>query len=299
MALRKYRYRRNGQEFGPVDESVMRTLVASGELSADDMVCPEETREWTEAGNLFVFPKKRSAYQVPPQLAHPPTRFERARPWIYALIGVLVVCSVILVWSIQHSGQEPVQQVVPGAMVPGPKKKPLTAVDKSIEEMRQLAVPKSYDELVAALENPPVPPAEFDRAGELVRWWAAYSQLHERYWTALTQVQQQRIADEVIARWRQPWLSSKLFVKEVQGEVREVKPTNKIPDIPSGYFFVELSEGSLSHCVLYSTEEQVARISKGSNFRAEKVRVIKIGEDKLSRLFPEGRQMTVWYQTDF
>ena len=298
MALRKYRYRRNDQEFGPVDESVMRTLVASGELAPDDLICPEETKEWVEAADLFVFPKKRSAYQVPPQLAHPPSKFERSRPWIYALIGVLLVCSVVLIWAIQHGGREQVQQVIPGAVVAAPKKKPLNAVEKSIEEMKQLPLPKTYDELVAALETPPNPPSEFEKAGDLVRWWTAYSQLHERYWGALTQVQQQRVADEVIVKWREPWRSSRLFVKAVQGEVREVKPTSKIADIPSGYFFVELSEGPLSHCVLYGTEEQVARISKGSNFRAEKVRVIKISEDNLSRLFPEQRQITVWYQAD-
>ncbi len=298
MALRRYRYKRNGQEYGPVDESVMRTLVASGELLPEDLICPEETREWVEAAEIFIFPKKRPIYQVPPELAHPPTKFERSRPWIYALMGVLLVCSVVLVLSIQHSDREPVQQVVPGLIVPGPKKKALSVVDKSIEEMKQLPVPKSYDELVTALESPPAPPAEFERAGELIRWWLAYSQLFDRYWNALTQVQQQRVPNEVVANWREPWRSSRLFVKAVRGEVREVKPTGKLPNIPSGFFFVEMADGPLVHCVLYSSEEQVARISKGSMFRAEKVRVIRISEDKLSRLFPEEREITVWYSTD-
>lgn len=298
MALRKYRYRRNGQEFGPVDESVMRTLVASGELSPDDLICSEETREWIEAADVFVFPKKRTLYQVPPQLAHPPTRYERARPWVYALIGVLLACAFVLIWAIRQSGREPVQRVAQSAVVPTPKVKPLSAVDKAIEEMKQVAVPKGYDELVAALESPPNPPDVFEKPGELVRWWSAYSQLHERYWNALTQVQQQRVAEEVMSKWREPWRSSKLFVREVQGEVREVRPTEKIPDVPSGCFFVELADGSLLHCVLYGTEEQVARIGKGSTFRAERLRVIKINEDKLTRLFPEERQMTIWYETD-
>jgi hypothetical protein len=298
MALRRYRYRRNGQEFGPVDESVMRTLVASGELGPEDLICSEETKEWTEAADVFVFPKKRTLYQVPPQLAHPPTRYERARPWIYAMIGILLVCAFVLIWAIQHSGRTPVQQVAQSAVVTTPKLKPLTAVDKAIEEMKQLAVPKGYDELVAALESPPNPPASFDKPGELVRWWSAYSQLHERYWNALTQVQQQRVAEEVVSKWREPWRSSRLSVKEVQGEVREVKSTDKIPNVPSGYFFVELSDGPFVHCILYETEDQVARIGKGSTFRAERLRVIKVNEDKLSRLFPEERQMTIWYETD-
>ena len=124
---------------------------------------------------LLVFPKNPPPPQAPPQLAPPPTKFERSRPWIHALFSVLLVCSVVLILSVQHSGQEPVQQVVPGAVVPAPKKKALTVVDKSIEEMKQLPVPKTYDELVTALEAPPRPPAEFERAGELVRWWTAYS----------------------------------------------------------------------------------------------------------------------------
>jgi len=299
MALRRYRYKRNGQEYGPVDESVMRTLVASGELSPEDLICSDETREWVEAAELFIFPKKRTAYQVPPQLAHPPTKYEQSRPWIYALIGVLMVCAVALIWAIQQSGRDTVQQVIPGSVLPTvPKKKPMTAVDKSIEEMKQLPVPKSYDELVGALESPPSPPAEFERAGELVRWWAAYSQLYDRYWNALTQVQQLRMAEEVVAKWRAPWRSSRLLVKEVRGEVLEVKATGKIPDIPAGCFYVELADGSLLHCILYSTEEQVGRISKGSNFQTRNVRVIKISEDKLSQLFPEEHSIVVWYQPE-
>src|SRR6185295_18348667 len=105
----------------------------------------------------------------------------------------------------------------------------------------QLALPKTYDELIAALETPPAPPEEFERAGDLVRWWTAYSQLYDRYWNSLTQVQQQRVGQDVTAKWRAPWRSSRLFVKEVEGEVRAVKPTNKIADITSGFYFVELS----------------------------------------------------------
>jgi hypothetical protein len=301
MALRKYRYRKNGNEYGPVDESVMRTLVASGEIAPEDEVWSEEKKIWAVATDFFVFPKKRIAYQVPPQLAHPPTKLEQARPWLYVLGGVLFLCAVVLIWAIQHDRPEPPQQVpvvAASTALSASKKKPLTAVDRAIEEMKQVAVPKAYEELVAALETPPAPPAQFDRPSELVRWWSAYSQLHDRYWNALTEVQQQRIASDVREKWRAPWKSSRFFVKEVRGDVREVRSAVKTADIPSDKFYVELTEGSLAHCILYSTEDEVARISKGAPFQAQNVRVIKIVEDKISRLFPEDRQVTIWYESE-
>jgi hypothetical protein len=296
MALRKYRYKKNGNEYGPVDESVMRTLVASGEIGPTDEVWSEEQRSWAPAAEFFVFPKKRAAYQVPPQLAHPPSKFEQARPWVYTLLGVLVLCAAVLIWAVRQDRDEPPQQIpVAAASTVTSVKKELGPVDQAIEEIRQMAAPKSYDELVSALELPPAPPEEFRRPGELVRWWSAYSQLRERYWSALTEVQQQRIADEVLQKWRAPWASSRLLVKEVTGEVREVRSTDKVAGIPSDRFYVELTDGPLTHCVLYRSEEEVARITKGVPFLARDVRVIKIVEDKHSRLFPEDRQLTLWY----